>query len=207
MNIRPGTAGRLQNVCLMLVGGAFLTLAAGGCKRPPSVEALVSDDEGKRSEALVRLVQTEPGRSEPLVTPLVESLRDPDPRIVDRAVDALVIIGEPAVPTLARSMGADDPFARLSAARALALIGPASTAALPELLVLLHDPHPLVRDEAAAAIGALGTRAEPAVPHLADLLYDPQPDVRDRARGALKKIGSEAAKTALEDASSGPKRS
>ena len=109
------------------------------------------------------------------VEPLVEGLKDPQPRLRAASAEALGLMG----PILAS--GARGELGRKKAAAAL-------TAAL-------ADTHWTVRASAAEALGLL--RDADAVRPLADLLSDP--DVRLVAVRAIGRIGSRAAKRILQD--------
>ncbi len=71
------------------------------------------------------------------ITKLVEALSDGDPLLASLAADALVAIGEPAVPYLLEVMENGSRSARLHAVRALALIG--DDRAIPALFAALDQ--------------------------------------------------------------------
>ena len=70
------------------------------------------------------------------------------------------------MPALIEALGNPDPEVREQAARALSLIGPKATAAVPELIKLLDDDAEPVRRQAARALGQIGPAAKSAVPAL-----------------------------------------
>jgi len=174
-----------------------LFLLSVGCQGRPAVPDLLADNPDKRGKALEKLIRLRGQNVDKLIPPLIDSLQEEDSRLVNRGVDALSVIGAPAIPALREALKTKDVYARLSAALALGLIGEPSAIAVPDLVILLKDPHPLVRDEAAMALGFIGPTAEKAVPTLISTLKDENEDGREAAAIALDKIATPEAKKAL----------
>jgi HEAT repeat protein len=80
-----------------------------------------------------------------------------------------------------------DADVRISAALALARIGPAAQAAVPALTETLQDHDADVRRKAAFALGFIGPGAVPA---LKMALWNPDVDVRITASCSLRRIGA-----------------
>jgi HEAT repeat protein len=157
---------------------------------PPLEEKLVSQNEQVRVKAQRKLTGLPAEDKLKLVGPLVAYLKDPESRVVNRAVDALVMIGPASVPALEQSLKEPDLYTRLSAASALGRLGPISKSAVPTLVASLNDPHPLMREETAHALGNIGEGAAPeAVSSLLKMAKDADPALRDSAAEALKKMG------------------
>ena len=85
------------------------------------------------------------------------------------AVNALVQMGQSAVPALAEALKDKNSVVRTNAAQALKKIGPEAQAAAPALVEALNDKEPVVRGHAAEVLGQIG---ELAVPALAKALQD-----------------------------------
>jgi len=108
------------------------------------------------------------------------------------AMDALVSLGEEAVPDTAKALKDDRPPMRLAACAILGRIGPRAGKAATALAATVKDKSPEVRAAAAAAIGGLGAEGRSAVSAVAGLLKDPEWKVRLAAATALGRIGPEA---------------
>jgi hypothetical protein len=128
-------------------------------------------------------------------------LADPDEQVRAAAAWSLSQIGAPAaksapaaVGALAKVLSDPNPKVRSLAAVALEAMGPAATAALPQLVRTLNDPADYVRAKAADALGAMGPEARPAVRPLADrlLVKDEQGMVLGSVAAALGDIGPDA---------------
>ncbi len=83
----------------------------------------------------------------------------------------------------------ESPGIRVAAAKSLAVLGPDAAAAVPDLVVALHDPEPFVAMQAAAALGRIG---KPAVPGLTNALANKRPAVRHAAAYGLGEVGGDA---------------
>jgi HEAT repeat protein len=104
------------------------------------VAALEDPDRSVRQCAALGLrLKPDPGGIEGLI----ESMQGQDPLLSSLAADALVAIGEPAVPALLDALSGGSPSARLQAVRALALIG--DRRAIPALFAALEDQSSLVQ--------------------------------------------------------------
>ena len=155
----------------------------------PLDKKLISSDEKTRQAAIKELVALPFDRQAALTAPLIKKLRDPDGRIVNRATEALVIIGAPSVDGLRAHLHEPDPFVRMSVISALGRLGPLAQSAIPGLIAALKDPHPLVCEEAVFALGQMGSAAESAGPALLDSLKSGNDDLKLAIVDSLKKIG------------------
>jgi HEAT repeat protein len=137
-----------------------------------------------------------PVYDESIATP-IEQLRDPNAEVRFQAADALVDIGEPAVPALIGELDGSWPYEfNTSASGVLAQIG---EPAIPALVEALDDKEVLTRHGAVLALREMGESAGPAVPALIKRLKDKIPLVRSSAALVLGMIGTttEAAVLAL----------
>jgi HEAT repeat protein len=170
------------------------------CGPRPTKENLLSDRADVRRVALEKTAKLSDARKAELVPELVAAFTDPDSVKANRATDALVVIGNIALPALRGECASADVFARLSAVNAIGRIKSSDPSALQALESALADQHPLVRQEAALGIGLLESRGKDAAPLLVERLKDTDPGVRDSAAEALEKIGAGEATEALRDA-------
>ncbi|MCH8295154.1 caspase family protein, partial [Candidatus Poribacteria bacterium] len=106
-----------------------------------------------------------------------------------KAIDALAEIGQPALPTLIKTMGNEDSDVRRRAASALRKIG---EPAVPALIKALRDKNSSVRDGAAYVLGNIGEPASDVVPALIQALRDEDSGVRSSVAFALGYIGKPA---------------
>lgn len=174
---------------------------------PAIVAALKDDDERVRTQAIHALSAIGIG-----VVPLIpELLRGGNPLVrkggalavafmasqvnghvplMDPDLDA-ALIHAGVVDRLAERLSDEDGPVRVSAADALAQIGPAA-AAVPQLIESLDDQASEVREYAADALGLIGPAGSKAVDALARTLRDPVAKVREWAAIALGLIGATA---------------
>jgi len=121
---------------------AVSALLAASADPDPNVRAAVLQGLGEQ-------------RAPQAITPLLFALGDPSPYLARLAADALIHIGQPAVPALIRALENDaESRVRLSAARALALIG--DTAAIPALFRALEDESAMVQYWAEEGLERMG---------------------------------------------------
>lgn len=158
---------------------------------PELLEALDDRDRavrGASARSLGKLHVTESAQ------PLVEALAA---RRVPNGIagEALVALGDGALPALRRLAAHLDPQVRMSAVRLIGLIGGSQDASAAE--EALRDLSADVRAVAACALGRIG--AARAEPNLRAALDDQMPSVRAEAAGALGAIGSSAAVPRLLD--------
>lgn len=165
-----------------------LAMSIAACSRGPLDQQLLSDRPRVRERALKRLEGMAPDEREKAIAPLVAALSNPDGRISNRAAEALIQLGEPAVDAMLSTLSSKDPFLRIISATILGEIGARPSDVVPALATRLKDPHPLVREEAAHALARFGPRARFAVTALDDALKDESPDVRTAAQDALRRI-------------------
>jgi len=133
----------------------LLCLPAAECV-PRLVECLGDPGWRVRKAAVGRLVAC--AETDQVVAALSLALADGEnPGRRNAAVEALVELGEPAVPRLLETLGSDDVDVRKFAVDALAGIGSAATR--DALVARLGDPDPNVRAAAADALGVVGGEA------------------------------------------------
>lgn len=120
--------------------------------------------------------------AEAAVPVLVRQMLGQDYPVGGAALQALVRIGDPALPELMRAL----PHATESGQKRIVLVLKAIGAkAVGPLLQTLDHPRPSVRATAAQALGELGRASQAAVPRLEEALRDPALAVRLNAAEAL----------------------
>jgi HEAT repeat protein len=129
-------------------------------------------------------------------------LKDQDLTVRQEAIQALGMIGGPAVPALADALKDENSGIRLAAADSLCRIGAAAKSAAGALSTALRDPETEVRRQSALALGSIDSKDPPIVQALADALKDGDMEVRRTASFALGRLGAgaRAAVPALRDA-------
>ena len=143
-----------------------------------------------------------PERGRMLISPLSESLSDPDAGVRAAAVESLGMLG-PATASetnaIAKLASDTDPGVRRAALQSLLNLRAPANVTLMATRPALGDSSPPVRAAAAYALWQLGRAAEPAIPELMIALNDKSPNVRTAAAFALGGIGPAAsrAKSAL----------
>lgn len=178
------SALRTMSTALILMG------MLNSCHRIPMELKLVSADEQIRSEALTRMERFSTRKRKKLAPKLALFLRNDDSRMANRASEALIRLGTPAIEPILPYLQDPDVFVRLSAISILGNIGNGSKIALPQLVSLLKDAHPLVREESAHAIGLVGADNTTAAPPLIETINnDTNEDVRRMAQETLQKMG------------------
>ena len=115
------------------------------------IGTLTDADPDVRACAALALGRLEDGAAAPA---LAARLGDESSFVASVAADALSMIGEEAIPALTKSLGHEQPSARLRAVQALARIG--SREAVGPLFALLDDPSYLVAHQAQEALDSLG---------------------------------------------------
>jgi HEAT repeat protein len=123
------------------------------------------------------------------VQELIEEFKQPNENRRGLAVLRMKEFGANAVPELSQALNHADRNVRIHAAKALALLGPASSGAVPGLIAVLQNSDDQVRLEAAVALEKIGPGARRAYPDLLLLLADGNNDVRRAAETALAKLG------------------
>jgi HEAT repeat protein len=121
----------------------------------PLVAKGLSDKEATvRLVAAVRLRQLRPSAA-PAVKELAAALADSDSRVRAATAEALILVGKPAVETLADRLTAESVDARKLALACLAKIGPNAKDALPAIEKCLADENADVKKLAAAAVARI----------------------------------------------------
>jgi HEAT repeat protein len=159
-------------------------------------KALKSQNPRLRMLAAQALVELKAPRE--LVAPaMVRALEDADPRVVDRAIDALAALGpQVIIPRIDRPLS--NPKLREVAVRLLIRFGPDAAGAVPALIDALEslpedgEEARQFRRGAHFALAAIGPAAADAVPLLIEALSSEDPQVRGSAAYALGKIGPAA---------------
>jgi HEAT repeat protein len=158
------------------------------------------------------------------VGPLITALKNPNWRLKVHAHQALIKVGQPAIPALTTALNASDSYTKSMAIDALCRIN--AKDAEPMIQQKLNDPDKLVKVSAAVALCAIGKTDfadiivdglkdpnvdvrriaakamaeivnDPPADKMIALIKDPDPDVRNYATIALGKIKSEGAVSML----------
>ena len=120
-----------------------------------AIVAAAADPDPEVRTAALHALGREACRAPEGVLPLLFALGDPSLYLARIAADALIHIGEPAVPGLIRALEQDaQPQVRANAARALALIGDKS--AIPALFHALEDDSMMVQHWAEEGLERMG---------------------------------------------------
>jgi HEAT repeat protein len=129
-------------------------------------------------------------------------LKNGDLSVRQDAVQALGMIGSPAVPALAEALKDENTAIRLAAADSLCRIGAAARSAAVPLSTALRDPETEVRRQSAQALASIDSKDPAVVQALADALKDGDMEVRRTVSFALGRLGAgaRAAVPALRDA-------
>jgi HEAT repeat protein len=114
-------------------------------------------------------------------------------RPVDDARFVLTRAGTLAVPLLARTLVASEPYLRTMALQVLADLGPAARGEAAAVIPLLGDP--LTGSYAVRTLGEIG--AQDAIPHLRPLLHHPDTELRAAAVQALGLLRDEPSREPL----------
>jgi HEAT repeat protein len=127
----------------------------------------------------------------PAVPDLVEALHSDNVVAHSRAAYALSQIGEPAIPALIRTLADGDRHVRRRTAFALGKIG---SEAVPPLLESVRSPNLDVRKAAAAALGMAESSRQLILPTLESIVSDTDADLdlRRIAASALQQLGGDA---------------
>ena len=161
---------------------AALALGAIGEPAREEVAAALSDGNARvRRGAAIALGSI---GGEKVVEALVETLRDPDGGVRQRACAALGDIGEPAVQPLIEALGTENELLRRGAIAALGLVGKPAVPAL--AMALRHGDDRRVPAGAVRALGEIGDRRSADI--LIRALEDEREEVREAAREALASI-------------------
>ncbi len=129
------------------LGLLTLAVTATGCGHAAPSKGKPTADEMKQMQAMV---ETPPVNPLAPLSERAENAYRPW-GIKETAVDALGRIGQNAVPTLVNTLSDPNPRVLREAARALARIGPEAKDAVPTLIARLDDPDEDVRQAAARA--------------------------------------------------------
>ena len=158
---------------------------------PALFEALGDPSEAVRAAAAQALSRIGPAAAD--VPSLAAALRSPDRYVAAFAawsLGNLEAAAEPAAAELGRVLERDETNEVVT--RALARMGAAAKAAVPELVRALRSDNDVHRWRAARTLGRIGPGAQAAVPALTAALADPSGAVRAHAARALGRIGPAA---------------
>jgi HEAT repeat protein len=124
------------------------------------------------------------------VAALITALDDQELGVRNQAAQTLAAIGDPVVPPLVATLRKGTPIGRSGAANALNSMGAAAAPAVPELVELIRDGKmdPEVRRNAARTLGSIGPGSKPAVPALLELLKCDDDQLRQKAALSLPAI-------------------
>jgi HEAT repeat protein len=156
--------------------------------------ARLKDEDAYVRAAASRALASLPPAPEITLAALEAGLAGADATTVKHALDALAMLGEPAVPRLIEALKHD--VVRAQVAYILGQIGPAAAPATEELVKLIGDEDQEVGDEAVLALANIGPAAKAAVPRLVTELQKPDSPLHHAVVYALGKIGPAAASAA-----------
>lgn len=117
------------------------------------------------------------------------ALADEDELVAVHAADALVEMGEQAVPLLADAIASDR--TAMWGMVALGRMGPKGKGAQSAVMKRLKDPDPILRQEAALTLSQIGPDSSTAVESLLPLLDDPVRTVQLAAAFSISSLGPE----------------
>lgn len=151
--------------------------------------ALASDHEAIVRRAALRAIRSLKLPHKVLMPKMVAALKKAAPADAAAAVATIAEAGEEAVPFLTECLSHKD--AAYWACLALADMGPAAKAAVPQLVKIEQREEPEVRLQALVALGQIGPDAKAAVPVILKALQSEKSDgVRYAAAFALGQIGA-----------------
>lgn len=173
-----------------------LLVGVGEPAVPPLIQLLRDEDRRVRGIAADTLERMGVA-AEPAIPALMAAANDPELRKnryndVNKPMDALIKLGQSAVPSLVQSLKSTDEDIRLQAVEALLLMGPEAEAAAPDLVQLLvhqpdviEDPDDALVVTPADVLVQIGT---PTIPALKNALSHPDDAVRHRVERVLRTI-------------------
>ena len=156
----------------------------------PLLEALL---RSKDSLALSRVSEALGRIGLPAVSSTLKAFAHPnaDARRSQSLMDALVAMGDEAMPQIVEALRTPVAPTRAGAARTLGSLGKSPEGVIPAIEAALDDTDATVRASAAFALGRLGKDAEGAIPRLVQSTRDADPAVRSAALEALTTLGFE----------------
>lgn len=166
----------------------------------PAAPALVGamEDEssvvrGRAARALSAIAHEPVAAPDITVRALLEGVRGSGEALMPDAglVDALAILGPPAVPHVVVALQDGDAGVRWHAAAALMRLGHAASETTPALLAAMNDAQWPVRNAAGRALEEVVVKS--AVPALAEALRNPSAETRYHVARALARVGPGAA--------------
>jgi hypothetical protein len=113
-----------------------------------------------------------------------------EPRYAERAIEALTLIGEPAILVMTNAIGHTNPQVRLSALHGLSSMLPPRPEALAAALRILSNDVSRNRKTAALVLSLHTNDADRVWPIFRDLVQDGDPNVRRAALHGMKNFGS-----------------
>jgi HEAT repeat protein len=169
-------------------------LGPDGKSASGEVSDLIGDPDAETRQAAEKvLAQIDPDAA---LSAFARALFNPDEGVRLEAAEAMLAMGKAAQPRVSDLIAVvrseKSPAVRLTAARALTVIDPTSTAPVPALAEALAGTDAPRRREAAEALATIGAVARDAVPALGGALKDKDPAVRKSAAVALSKVGEDA---------------
>ncbi|MEK6234392.1 MAG: HEAT repeat domain-containing protein, partial [Planctomycetales bacterium] len=154
------------------------------------VAAALRDKDPQENTVAARFVAQLENPPASMVPGLIAALGTLDEPGVEAVTSALVSIGAPAVPELAKAL--TSPKTQLAAAGVLRRIGSKASGAVPSLIQSLSSNDPQFKSEVQFALASMGPAAASAVGALRKSLAQDDLDVKLSATYALGNIGSAA---------------
>ena len=197
-----GTEGseRIERLIRQLGSGSFqereragreiIAIGAAALPRLRSATENADREIARRAKSCIEEIEIDQKVAE-----LVNELKSPDAKVRWAAANTIMLemrsLAKGAVPALIQALEDNDNSVRLQAARALKMVGPGASAAVPRLTQLLSDRKADVdlRWTAAMALSFIGKGAESAVPDLLHMLEEKDPILRNGAANSLGLLG------------------
>ena len=168
----------------------------------PQLKKLLFDKEPLISvSAAHAIAEIESGKAENaglLVPVLVAGLKSDRQDVSAEAIQGLVLIGSPSVPSLQQLIGGPSTTASVNAIDAIAGIGHGAAPAVDRLIAAAKSTDLKLRWHAISAIGDIGPAAKAAVPTLIAGLSDSDAQVRFSSGQALQQLGTAAVPALIE---------
>ncbi len=183
MDNRKTRGGRQRDRGQIIVRCADALARIGAPAKPALLEALKAEDNGLRIGAAKALgAMTE----KDAIPGLIENLGYGDEAVRNEAVEALGLIGKPAVTPLAESLGSQDAKIRGGSARALASVGRDSAPVAPKILERLAAEKDVQAQVAMlSSLPKVGLPAATVVPPLVAMVQSDQEPLRTAAVNAI----------------------
>lgn len=172
-------------------------VGAIGAPAESAVDRLIAglnDSDAEVRIAMIEALKEMGPAAETAAEPLMDRLTDADENIREAAAETLVMIGEPAIPVLVKTLISDDTALRRKAVATLDAIdadwpqSDKAKEALGHFIETLKNGFGEARIAAIEALGQLGPGARDALPDLVPELIDGDKDVQNATIKTLKRI-------------------